>query len=167
VNPADMTQNERNRLPLEERMAANRAASYAASARYEAAPLGTFTGHIAGSSTYDYDLHQHVNIDTANVRLVRLSATFATVEERDAYIAARPKMLRLKAATLHSDGGKRPIVTFDVSFIADGVTGSANETGMKRLRRFLELCECYRDQVDNAFIVANCTVDEARRFVGL
>lgn len=134
-------------------------------AAFKATPLGMFSGQIWGWADFDYATKTYINVDTANVRGAQLYAEFATFEERDAYMAARPKSLGLKPNRM-AGPASRPLISFQVSFHANKVTGDANETGKRRLRRFLELCEVYAPAVDKAFVVAACTLAEAKAFAG-
>jgi hypothetical protein len=61
---------------------------------------------------------------------------FATEAERDAFMAAFPKMVGLRANHLYHSTGKLPCATFSVRMASNGTTGAANEAGAKRVARF-------------------------------
>jgi hypothetical protein len=121
----------------------------------------SFTGQIScHCDGYDYDLRQYVGIDPERVMSVNFHARFETAEAAAAYVATLPKSLGVKSWK----GNK--IIAFRVSFRQSGVTGSANETGMRRVRRFLELCPVDEAAIDEAHIVNRSTVAILRKFVG-
>jgi hypothetical protein len=67
-------------------------------------------------------------------------ATFATEEERDAFIAKFPKSVRLWATTLGDLNGKKwACARFEVVLQSNAVVGEVNEAGLKRLAKFQEV----------------------------
>ena len=81
----------------------------------------TFQGHISCFCRWDYTAKAYVENDAAKIESLRFTAKFDTAEAAQAYVEARPKMLRLKRHDA--------MVSFGLSFKENGVTGSANETG--------------------------------------
>lgn len=63
-----------------------------------------------------------------------LRADFATVAERDAFIARFPKYVGVKASR-----SQKPMAWMSVRFRQDGVTGDRNEVGVKRALKALEI----------------------------
>jgi hypothetical protein len=72
---------------------------------------------------------------------------FATVEERDAFIALFPKSVKVVASTLSgydmetSSSWSAPIAAWGVRIDADGVNGGVNETGIKRINKFMAVAK--------------------------
>jgi hypothetical protein len=65
------------------------------------------------------------------------SITFTTNEERDAFVALFPKSVKVVATTLSGLVIDQPYATIQVALHADAVNGGVNETGIKRLRKFI------------------------------
>jgi hypothetical protein len=66
--------------------------------------------------------------------------TFTTNEERDAFVALFPKSVKVVATTTSAASdpiARQPFATMQVSLHADAVNGGVNETGIKRLRKFI------------------------------
>lgn len=73
---------------------------------------------------------------------VRAMAQYDSAELRDAALATFPKWVKVKATTLHRGAGVRvPLLSFGVTLTPDATTGQLNETGAKRIRRFLEIAD--------------------------
>jgi len=64
---------------------------------------------------------------------------FSTEAERDAFMAAFPKMVGLRKNGLYLATGCVPCVTFSVRMDSNGTTGAANEAGVKRATRFASI----------------------------
>jgi len=75
----------------------------------------------------------------------RATAIFHNEEERDEFFAKFPKSLRVKKTTLsagsYEDRKLYPMADFWVSFVPDRNKGDKNETGLKRLKKFLALVD--------------------------
>ena len=75
-----------------------------------------------------------------------VEAVFGTVEEAAAWVATQPKALGLRATTLTSyiDGPAGRTVNFvgyiqgRAILIANGINGGKNETGIKRMNRWIK-----------------------------
>jgi hypothetical protein len=111
-----------------------------------------------------FNLHADERPDPARVNGVRLHALFDNAEAAEAYVANRPKLLRLKVWPWR-DG--TALVAFEASFRVNHVTGDSNEASIKRTRRFLELCTVDETAIDCAFIGNRSTLAHLRRFVGM
>lgn len=100
------------------------------------------TGYFASSYDYETKTHHQRPDQPQHADLV---AHFATPEAAAEFVAAQPKALGLHATSLHTtvDGtarGERVVVGYvkgNVKLVKDGVNGGVNETGIKRLRRWV------------------------------
>lgn len=111
-----------------------------------------------------FEVTAHFVMDTPNA-LGGFNATkvFETEEARDAALAVFPKFVKAQASTLSSkfDGSNyttKPTIRFNARFYAQK-HNAANETGAKRVRRFLKLIGSdfeYRKAYKNSF----ATLDE-------
>jgi len=104
----------------------------------------------------------HILDDTTTIGGVKGYAVFETEAARDAELARYPKWVNLKKNTMTAqfDGvnyTRRPCISFDARFYAQ--TGNpANETGAKRVRRFLSLAQFeYKTLYKNSY----ATLDDA------
>jgi uncharacterized Fe-S cluster-containing radical SAM superfamily protein len=95
-----------------------------------------WTGRLVnGSPEFDYSKPQRFDA----------AGAFATTEDAQQFIAQFPKYVKVRLTTLSGSDdvtGERwvlPYVSLCVSFTEDGVQGKANETGAKRVRKFLEV----------------------------
>src|SRR4051812_40999062 len=71
----------------------------------------------------------------------RASMVVDTPEQAKEIAATFPKFVKVKGQRYHAEDGMKGLVSFHIGLSADGVTGAVNETGLKRLRRFLDLVE--------------------------
>jgi len=91
-----------------------------------------------------FEVDAHHVIDTpAKLGGFNAYAVFESEEERDAALARFPKFVRCKASALTAnfDGTgytRKPTIRFNARFYEEA-NNPANETGAKRVRRFLEL----------------------------
>lgn len=66
--------------------------------------------------------------------------TFDTAEQRDAFVALFPKSVKVIGTTASAASdpiARQPYATMQVALHADAVNGGVNETGIKRLRKFI------------------------------
>jgi hypothetical protein len=70
---------------------------------------------------------------------------FATEAEAAAEVARFPKFVKVKQGKQYLGGGPGsvPFVTIRISLHSGKVTGAANETGVKRIKRFLQIAGEY------------------------
>lgn len=80
--------------------------------------------------------------DAAAPQGFRASLVVATPELAKEIAASFPKFVKVKGQRyLDRDGTIKGYVSFHLGLSADRVTGAVNETGLKRLRKFLGLVE--------------------------
>lgn len=118
-----------------------------------------FAGHISCHTEYDHEARKYVLNDPSQVRAVDFHVFFESPEAAHAYVAGLPKMLRLKTWP------KSKCVAFRVNFSENGVKGALNETGIKRVKRFLDLCEVDKEAIDSANIINRSTLEDLRRYI--
>jgi hypothetical protein len=108
---------------------------------------------------YDHETHKYHDKDTSVIQTVDFHAWFDSPEEAKAFVATLPKYLKLKTwATSKA-------VAFRVKFISNGVTGDENEAGIKRVRKFLDLCDI--EPTPSMKIINQASLDDLRKFVGM
>lgn len=87
-----------------------------------------------------YDSFEIVPFETLDGQLCWLNASrhFVTPEEAAQYVATLPKALNVKASFYTDfDNVTRGLASFHVRLKADKANGGVNESGLKRLRRFV------------------------------
>lgn len=85
---------------------------------------------------------------------VSMYAVFSEEAQRDAFVALFPKFVGVRPSRLWAhvgylegadwrgaDSQEFPTATFRLKALPDGVNGGVNETGVKRLRRLLQVLE--------------------------
>ena len=83
--------------------------------------------------------------EVSNTTSFRATVIFHNEEQLDAFCAKFPKSLRIKKTALSTGSFENPtlypMADFWVSFVPDRNKGDKNETGLKRLKRFLALVD--------------------------
>ena len=77
------------------------------------------------------------------------SIAFETEAERNEFVAKFPKYVNVKSVSIsgmargctNAPADKLPMARFIVDLSKNEVTGEANETGVKRLAKFREICD--------------------------
>lgn len=84
------------------------------------------------------------------------SMTFATDAEADAAFALFPKFVKVRRSSCSFSGGvSRPTISIRIWFSADGVNKGKNETGQKRMAKFLSIACATFKMTYNGGNVAN------------
>jgi len=67
--------------------------------------------------------------------------TFETADQLEAFIALFPKSVKVYATTTTtlSDSTIKPQASFGVRLTADAINGGVNETGIKRIRKYISV----------------------------
>jgi len=72
----------------------------------------------------------------------------ATVEEAREVAALFPKSVNARAKGLWGSAEHKGTVTMVAKLAADGANGGVNETGLRRARRFVKVCQDHGIQLD-------------------
>jgi hypothetical protein len=96
--------------------------------------------------------------------------TFNTNEERDAFVSLFPKSVKVIGTTTSSASdpiARQPYATMQVALHADAVNGGVNETGIKRLRKFIEVASANGFELNfTQFFKNTLTVSEYNELIG-
>jgi len=88
--------------------------------------------------------------------------TFSTQEQLDTFIALFPKSTKVVATRLTTlDGATSPHATFGIRLVADNVNGGTNETGLKRLHKFVAVATSNGYEIHNNPCYGNSLTQEA------
>lgn len=96
--------------------------------------MATVTALAYCRSTYDNNTRTYT-LHLEDAAQYQLRASFATAEERDAWIAEQPKSHKWYSSTCDMmDGTRRYDAVADGYLTANGVNGGVNETAVRRYR---------------------------------
>jgi len=86
--------------------------------------------------------------------------TFETTDQVEAFIALFPKSVKVIASKHSSPEGTFPYAVFGVRLAADAINGGVNETGIKRIRKYVAIATANGYELEHVRCYGNSLTDE-------